>query len=180
MALMNPGKLRNVRSSISLLVTISMVAILSGCESASDIPIEDAYQPPSAGAAVAYVRGTSISESGLFGNEHRGFVGMIDLKPVRSAADHWSDPIALTPGRHTIAAEYRYSNFMTRAYLPLDAKAGVTYQVMIKDGHDDSPQARLYNDFWIVDSATGDPVTPVYHRQVTGGKKGGSLFKPTS
>ena len=175
-----PENRRGNAGKILLMIAAGMVAVLTGCETVSDVPMEDAYQPPPAGAPVAFLKGTSISEGGLFGTDHRGFVAMVDLKTVLDAADHWSDSLPLTTGRHTIAAEYRYSNFMTRAYLTLEAKAGVTYQLMIKSGHDESPQARLYSDFWIVDAATGEPVTPVFRRQATGGKKGGSLFKPTS
>ena len=97
---------------------------------------------------------------------------MIDLLSVRDAADQWNQPVALTSGHHTIGAEYRYSNFMARAHLPLEANPGVTYQLKIRDGHEDGPDARLYCEFWIEDVATGKSVTQVYHRQVTGGKKG--------
>lgn len=175
MAFLTPDKRRKRFSSISSLAAIALGAIVAGCGTVSDVPIEDAYQPPPPGAPVAYLKGTSISESGLFGSEHRGFIGMIDLKSIPGAIDRWSDPIALAPGKHTIVAEYRFSNFMTRAYLPLDAQAGVTYQLMIRNSRD-AVQDRSYNDFWIVNSATGDAVTPVYHRPLTGGKKG-TLFR---
>jgi hypothetical protein len=61
---------------------------------------------------------------------------------------------------------------VARAYLPFDAKAGTYYQLMIRPGKDDTPEARRYNEFWIVDLATGNSVTPVLHEQVTGGKTG--------
>ena len=153
------------------MVAAGMMALMAGCESAGHVAAKDAYQPPPTGAPAALVRGSEISEGGLFGDEHRGFVGMIDLQPIEDAARRWNEAIALTPGSHTIVAEYRYSNFMTRAYVPLEAKAGVTYQLMIRNSRNDA-EGRLYNDFWIVDTSTGAPVTAVYRRQVTGGKKG--------
>lgn len=149
--------------------------LLSGCVTTSD-SWEESYHPPAAGEPAAFLKGSQISEGGLFGNDRTGFVAMIDLKPVRDARDNWGETIALTPGKHTIVGEYRYSNFMARAYLPLEAKAGVTYQLMIKDGHDETAEARLYSDFWIVDRATGNLVTPVYRRQVSGGKRA-TLFR---
>ena len=158
--------------SLVLLLAAGFLVLLAGCETAVETPAEDSYQPPPPGAPSASLRGSSITEAGLFASEHRGFVTMVDLKTIPGAAYHWSEPIALPPGKHTIVAEYHYSNFMARAYLPLDARAGASYQLMIKNGHDDSPEARLYNDFWIVDLATGKPVTLIYRRQATGGKKG--------
>lgn len=158
--------------SISLLLAAGFLGLLAGCATAVDIPAEDRYQPPPPGAPAASVKGSNLTEEGLFGSEHRGFVTMVDLKTVPGAADHWSEPIGLSPGKHTIVAEYHYSNFMARAYLPLDARAGINYQLMIKNGHEDSPEGHLYNDFWIVDLATGKPVTQIYRRQATGGKKG--------
>ena len=160
-----------------LLFAAGLLATLAGCETVSTVPAEDTYQPPPPGVAVVHLKGSSINEDGMFGSQHRGFVIMVDLKSVQDAADHWDEPVLLTPGHHTIAAEYRYSNFMTRAYIPFDAKAGGNYQLMIKSGQGED--GRRYNDFWIVDLAINQPVTPVYHRQVSGGKKGTLFNIPT-
>jgi hypothetical protein len=158
--------------SITLFLAAGFLALLAGCETAPELPAEDLYQPPPPGAPAATLRGSNIIEPGLFGSEHRGFVTMVDLKTVTGAADHWSEPITLAPGKHTIVAEYHYSNFMARAFLPLEAKAGASYQLLIKNGHQGTPEGQLYNDFWIVDMGTGQPVTQIYRRQATGGKKG--------
>lgn len=173
---LHPSRPRLLRVLPVLLATL-LLAVFTGCDSLPAIPVEDAYQPPAPGSGVATLQGTSINEEGLFGSEHRGFVSMVDLKPIPNAEDHRNDPLPLNPGKRTIAAEYRYSNFMTRAYLPFEAKAGVHYQLMIKSSRDNSPEARLYNDFWIVDLSTGRTVTPVYHQQVTGGKKGTIFYQ---
>ena len=148
----------------------ALAALAAGCVSNS-APL-DSYQSPPAGAPVAYLKGSQVTEAGLFGSDHTGFVALVDLKPVYDAQSNWSGPIALTPGKHTIVGEYRYSNFMARAYLPLDAKAGVTYQLMIKNGAEPPPSTHLYCDFWIVDQSTMTSVTQVYRQQATGGKKG--------
>ena len=168
---MHPDELKHRGLVLTqLILATGILALLAGCATEPEIPADDAYRPPPAGAPAAYIKGSVFNDEGLFGSEYRGFVMMIDLKSIPDAASHWSEPIALTPGRHTIDAEYRYSNFMARASMLLDAKAGVTYQVMIKTFRDDASNGRLYNDFWIVDLSTGDSVTPVYHRQATGGK----------
>lgn len=158
-----------------LVVAGGLWVVLTGCSTAPG-GADDAYQAPVAvpGLAVATLKGSSIKEGGLFGSEHRGFVSMIDLKAVPDAAGRWDEPIGLSPGKRNIAADYRYSNFMTRAYLVLEAKAGSNYQLMIKQSREDG---RMFNDFWIVDLATGKNVTPVLHRQVTGGKKGTIFYQ---
>ena len=175
----SPNQSRMLSRPITLLLIAGTVALLAGCTSIADSPGADSYLPPLPGAPAAFLKGTSIGEGGMFASEHRGYAIMIDLKPVPNAAENWSGPIALTPGKHTIVAEYRYSNFMARAYLPLDAKAGVTYQLLIKNGHDESPEGRPFTDFWIVDLGTGNPVTQIYRRQVTGGK-GATIFRGNS
>lgn len=174
---MHPRPLRPRLRRALVLLTAGLFSGLAGCNSVSDVAAEDAYQVPAAGTAVAYLQGSSISEEGMFGSEHRGFVSMVDLKSIPDAERRRNEPIPLSPGRRTIVAEYRYSNFMTRAYVPLEARSGVHYQLMIKPNRDGTPEARLYNDFWIVDLATGQTVTPVYHRQVTGGKKGTIFYQ---
>ncbi len=144
----------------------------SGCSNLSSSSSDDNYQPPAPGRAAAYLKGSNFSEGGLFGTDHRVFAFMVDMQWVRDAADQWDHPLALAPGHHTIGVEYSYSNFIARADVSLEAKPGVTYQIMLGDGHEDGPDARLFCEFWIVDKSTGKAVTQVYHRQVTGGKKG--------
>jgi hypothetical protein len=155
----------------------SLLAFLAGCSTAPEVPGEDVYQAPPPGGGTATLRGSSVKENGFFGSEHRGFVTMIDYKAVPDASDHWDEPIVLHPGKRSITAEYRYSNFMTRAYVTFDAKPGANYQLMVRNSVDADPDGRLYNDFWIVDLATGKPVTPVFHRQLSGGKKGTIFYQ---
>jgi len=158
------------RSSLLIAAFASAALLLVGCAT-TDSSIEDAYVPPT-GKDVAHIKGSTITEGGLFGNVHHGYVIMIDLKSIPDPAGRIDDLIPLAPGNHIIAAEYRYSNFMARAYLSLDAQAGVTYQLMIKNGHENTPDARPTSDFWIENTATHKPVTQVYRRQASGGKKG--------
>ena len=164
------------RPALTLFIAAGLFAVLAGCATVS-VPAEDVYHAPAAGVPVATLRGSSIKEDGLFGSEHRGFVSMVDLKTVPDAADHWDAPITLAAGKRSITAEYHYSNFMTRAYVPFEAKAGGKYQLMIKHTRDTAGDGRMYNDFWIVDLATDQPVTPIFHRQLSGGKKGTIFYQ---
>jgi hypothetical protein len=151
---------------------VLFLVLLAGCSTAPDKIAEDAYHPPAPGAPMAQIKGTMIAEGGLFGNTYTSHVYMVDLLAVQDPDRTGEQPVALSPGHHEIGAEFRYSNFQSRAFLPLDAKAGATYQVMIKPGRDDVPEGHQFNDFWIIDQATGNPVTKTYRKDVTGGKKG--------
>jgi hypothetical protein len=162
-----------------LLFAAAFAAVLVGCATGPTPPSADEYQPPVANASVATLKGSRITEGGMFGDEHTGFVNMIDLTPVHDAADRWDQPITLTAGRHAIMAEYHYSNFKGRMNLMLTASAGGSYQLMIQNGHESTPDGRLYCDFWIVDVKTGTIVAPVHRAQVMGGKKGTIFNVPT-
>ncbi len=159
------------------LITAGLLAAVAGCSTTPEAASDDVYRAPPPGATVATLQGSSIKEPGLFGSEHRGYVSMIDLRSVPDAADQWDKPITLSPGKRNLTVEYNYSNFMTRAYVTFDAAAGANYQLMIKNTREPTAEIRMYNDFWIVDLATGHSVTPVYHRQVTGGKKGTIFYQ---
>ncbi|MEO6876493.1 MAG: hypothetical protein ABI222_16885 [Opitutaceae bacterium] len=162
----------------SIWLATSLLGFLAGCATTSDTPAADIYEAPPPGAPAAYVLGSRINKGGLFGDEYTGFVVMIDLKVVDNAKDRWDKPLALAPGKHTLFGEFRYSNFMARASIPLEVKAGTTYQLMIKYTAAAAPETQRFNDFWIIDKATGKPVTKVYRQQATGGKTG-TIFNVT-
>jgi len=162
-----------------LLLAAGLATLLVGCATSPQAPSADDYQPPVAGASVATLKGSRFTEGGLFGEEHTGFVYMIDLQSVSGARDHWDQAIALTPGKHAIMAEYRFSNFKARATLALTASAGHSYQLMFKYGRDNTPELTLFCNFWMVDWATGETVTPIHRAQVMGGKQGTIFNVPT-
>ena len=165
------------RGVLPIFIVAGLLAVVAGCSTATVSTADDVYQAPPPGSAAATLRGSAIKEGGLFGSEHRGFVSMIDLRTIPDAAQRWVEPIAVSPGKRNLTVEYSYSNFMTRAYVTFDAMPGVNYQLMIKNTREPTAEVRMYNDFWIVDLATGHAVTPVYHRQVTGGKKGTIFYQ---
>ena len=96
---------------------------------------------------MASIKGSRVVEGGVFGDVHTGYVYMIDLKAVRDAANGWDKTIVLAPGKHTIMAEYRYSNFKGRTTLTLNASPGATYQLVIKHGRESTAEVRLYCEF---------------------------------
>lgn len=162
-----------------LLLAASLATLLACCATAPQTPSADDYQAPIAGTSVPNLKGSRITEGGMFGEEHTGFVYMIDLQSVINARDHWDQAIALTPGKHAIMAEYRFSNFKARATLALTASVGHSYQLMIKYERDNPSELKRFCDFWIVDLATGETVTPIHRAQVMGGKKGTIFNVPT-
>lgn len=132
----------------------------------------EGYVPPPSGPTVAYLKGAEMERGGLFEGSHTAYVTMVDLRTVKDAAERGLEPLAISPGKRTIGVEYHHSNLMALAYLQLQARAGGTYQLMIKHGREAPDESRLFCEFWFVDKATGNPVTAVQHRQVSGGKTG--------
>lgn len=128
---------------------------------------------------MASITGSRVVEGGVFGDVHTGYVYMIDLKSVRNASNDWDKTIVLAPGKHTIMAEYRYSNFKSRTTLTLTASPGTSYQLVIKPGRESTVEVKRFCEFWIADAVTGTPVTKVQRAQVMGGKKGTIFNVPT-
>jgi hypothetical protein len=162
-----------------LALAAALLALLAGCSTAPAPATADEYLPPAAGVPSATLKGVRLSEGGLFGETHTAYVYMVDLTSLRDAANAWDKSIAIAAGKRTVMAEYRFSNFKARATLLLNAAAGHSYQLMIAHGRDNTPELKLFCEFWIVDHATGKPVTPVYRAQVMGGKKGTIFNVPT-
>jgi hypothetical protein len=162
-----------LRNALSFCCWACLLALLPGCSAVSDVsPAEAGYVSPPQGTPVALIKGMKTDSNSLFGDSHFGFVTLVDLKSVARAADNWNVPLALAPGAHTLGAECRFSNFVARANLQLEVKAGGTYQLMVKVDEAESEDGRRYSDFWIVDRSTGNAVTHVYRRQVMGGRSG--------
>lgn len=155
--------------SATILLIAGLAAVLCSCSTAY-VPVagQDYIAPEGGADSLAAIKGSQLNEGGFFGM-HTGFVQMIDGLFVHAAADYWAQPLSLTPGEHNIIVGYAYSNFLSRTSFRFTAQAGVTYQIAIKNGKD-AASDRLYCDFWLADTATGSPVSPVKHCLVSGGK----------
>ncbi len=150
----------------SIAFSFGLILLLAGCATETAIPEDQLYRAPRTGE-VAYLKGATLVESGVFAARHYGFVLMIDQKFVHHAEDNWQTPIAVSPGRHEIAVEYRQSIFKARTLFKLDARPGATYEVKITPGSKEDSDVR-YCDFSLVDTATGKPVLPVSRAHVSG------------
>jgi hypothetical protein len=162
----------------ALLGALGSVILLAGCATDDGIPADQLYQAPSMeGAGVAHITGTKVVESGLFADNHIGYVLMVDDKFVPNALDNWNQPIALSPGWHEIAAAYQSGVFSSRTTFRFKAAAGSPYILKIAAGLESDGDHR-YCNFSIVDGTTGTPITAVKHCNVSGGNNPGrSLFR---
>ncbi len=141
------------------------------------MPEEQTYHAPASHTgSVAYIRGTKIEDHRVFYDDHFAYVLMIDGKFVRNPDKDWDQPLALTPGSHLIAVEYKLSVFRARYSFRINIKPGVTYAVKINPGVA-GPDERRYCDFSILDATTGTPVTEVRRSNVSGGVKTAN-FRP--
>ena len=159
------------RRALPLLLSL-FLPLFSGCATDSGTPPPNRFQPPAAGAEIAFLKGMEIKEPGMFGSDHTAYVISVGQLKVDQPEDNWDKPLAVLPGKRTIGVEYHYSNFHARAQLTVQLRPGVTYQLKIKPGREYEPDGPLFNEFWIEDTSNGQPVTDVAHRPLTGGKKG--------
>ena len=150
--------------TLSILSLLALCLTLSGCNTTA-VSDDLLYQPP-AGPSVARIKGSTTQDSGLFASRHVAYVLLVDGKFVRDGAEVWAQELALSPGQHELAVEYRSSVFRARTTFSLEAQAGATYLLQMKHGVE-APDDRRYCEFVIVDAANGQPVTPVKHTYAT-------------
>lgn len=87
------------------------------------------------------------------------FIVAIDGEPVAARRKGWDQPLSLTPGAHRLAVEFNRGSFLARTEVVLEAKPATAYELR------QTNDAQVYGDhsfcdFWIVDLATGEKVTP--------------------
>lgn len=87
------------------------------------------------------------------------FITAVDDQPVQAGRKGWNQPVGLPPGRHKLAVEFVRGAFFARTELVLEAKPGAAYELR------HASDAQVYGEhtfceFWIVDLATGEKVTP--------------------
>ena len=88
----------------------------------------------------------------------RAFVFAVDDKRVESGKDRWNVPIPLRPGSRVVSVEINRGSAYARVNLSLNADAGKDYGIRFAT---DLGGANSFCDFWIIDAATGAPVTKV-------------------
>jgi hypothetical protein len=89
-----------------------------------------------------------------------GFVSAVDGTPVMLGRKGWDVPIRITPGLHTIVAEFNYGDFVGRSKLTFSAYLDERYQLLFKT---ENRQLGVPDacHFWIVDIKTGKTVSTV-------------------
>jgi hypothetical protein len=149
------------RRHLPVFLAIGVMALLSGCESMSASAGDEYYKPPASSRTdLATLQGCQTSCQLPFDDTETAYVALIDSRLLSDPKETCSQPIALVPGPHTINVDYQYYNFDARTNLHFEAKAGAAYQLKVQHQSKD-PDAPLYCDFWIVDLATAQAVTPV-------------------
>lgn len=149
------------RRHLPILLAIGVTALLSGCGSVGTSAGDEYYKPPAlARSELATLQGSLTKSQQAFDETSMACVVLIDSMFLSDPKESCSQPIALAPGLHIVTAEYTHGRYSSRTNLRLEAKAGAAYQVMIREWSDD-PDAPRYCDFWIVDQATFQPVTPI-------------------
>jgi len=166
-------------NSLSRILASLICILLAGCATDDAIPADQLYRhPPATLAQGTWLKGSKVDESGLFASPHLGCVLMIDGKFVLNSKENPEQPIPITPGAHEISAEYSYSVFTARAALSFEAKSGGNYVLKISPRLEGEGERR-YCDMWVVDAATGQPVSVVKNSYVTGGpSQNRSNFRP--
>jgi hypothetical protein len=87
------------------------------------------------------------------------FVAAVDGVKVTAGRQGWNTPLTLQPGRHRLTLGFNRGVFSAQAEVELIAVSKATYQARF------ASDAELfgknsYCEFWIVDTATDQPVSP--------------------
>jgi hypothetical protein len=88
------------------------------------------------------------------------FVTALDGQPIGTGRKGWNQPFTFVPGKRRFAVEFIRGAFSARTELTLEAEPGAAYELR------HASDAQVYGEhtfceFWIVDLATGEKVTPV-------------------
>ena len=139
-----------------LLITV----FLAGCvTSPRAIPPELQYVAPvRQESTLATLLG--FREKGTSPNDHTAYVLAIDGKRVMAGPQSWSTALPIQPGLHDITVAFQSGPFNTQADLQLQAEAGRKYQIQFSTDVQ-FLEANSYCDFWIIEIATGKPVTGI-------------------
>jgi hypothetical protein len=160
-----------------LLPALSLLAlVLSSCTTTAPDTSQTAAPTAPAMAPVAPVVAEPVGTATIKGSEessalldnYTAFISAVDAKPVAAGREGWATPIELKAGRHQLTVEFRRGVFSARTLLEVDVKPDASYELRF------TSDAELfgknsYCDFWIVDLATGKPVTGVMKASVAKG-----------
>lgn len=139
--------------------------LLAGCGSAP-IPPELQYHAPLAATNVATITGSEVPS--LLTHNQTAYVYTVDGKVVMAGKKGWNVPLVLEAGPRIVGVLMLRGDFLSRSYLELEAIAGAHY-VLRFETDVGLVGENTYCDFWIIDAATGKPVTPKQRGGIEGG-----------
>jgi hypothetical protein len=101
---------------------------------------------------------TGTEESSAMLDSFTAFVAAVDGIPVSAGRQGWKTPLAIKAGPRRLAAAFNRGVFSANCEVELNARSGMAYQLKF------ATDAELfgknsYCEFWIVDAASGEPVT---------------------
>lgn len=139
--------------------------LVAGCTTPPTAP------GPAAVAALAPATIQGSEETSTLLDNFTAFITALDGRPIGSGRKGWNQPITFAPGPRRFGVGFIRGAFTAHSELTLEAKPGAAYELR------HASDAQVYGEhtfceFWIVDLATGEKVTPVKRtglRKVTTG-----------
>ena len=122
---------------------------------------------------VATIKGTE--KPSTFFDNFTAFLLAIDGKRVMAGRKGWNVPLVIAAGHHTITTEFNRSVYVARTEIDFDAAKGTAYEVRF-EGDVALYAGHTYVDFWIVNIASGKPVSAIKRGSMSGGSS--STFIP--
>jgi hypothetical protein len=159
-----------MKNNVFILTCLVGMALVSGCTTNSQIPLELQYSAPPAGIPVATIRGSE--EKSILLDDLTAYIVTIDGRLVMAGRRGWNTPMFLEAGYHVLNVKFASGVFTAVADFDLDAVANTNYQLRY------TTDVKLlgnnsYVDFWIVDVATSKPVSSIKEAVVSGGENPG-------
>lgn len=156
------------------IVVLLGTLLLAGCATIPPpIPAELQYQAPAASAPTATIIGSQTNSS--WADDFTAYITGIEGKRVMAERKGWNTPVTLAAGPRSLTAEFRRGVFNTQVEISFSAEAGHAY--CLKFSSDVGFNGRnTYCDFWIEDTQTAKPVSPIVRGTISGG--GGGAYVP--
>ena len=164
-------------------LSLAAALLLAGCTTgpqtppkpAADRPAPVPATPPAPTPAPEVIRTATIlgsEESSMLLDNFTAFVAAVDGKVIPAGRKGWETPVVIRAGKRRLAVEFNRGAFVARAELEFTAGAEAAY--LLKYDTDAQVYGKhSYCDFWIIEYATGERVTPVRRAAITSLKKGG-------
>lgn len=130
--------------------------LLAGCVTTAPTPSAHVTPAPEPAATPASVLG--YEEPSTMLDNFTVHVAAIDGIPVTAGREGWNTAVSLKPGSRRLTLTFTRGVFSAQAEVTIAAASGASYQARF------ATDAQLfgrnsYCEFWLVDTATNEPVT---------------------